>query len=160
MAATATTSGGYLGSEMVLVTLPKLLGEIETIFGSEHILSYRAPHSKGLNETGVNQFGVASGTSYEMEIVSRKIDLMSEINVYGTSIWSSSGYDVGADNMQYALFQLKPELRVATQKGVYYNYWLKGIANQTSFVFAGGWGESEYRQADQEFGVRPRFLIG
>ena len=36
-------------------------------------------------------------------------DLMSEVNIYGTTVWSTSGHDTGIDNRQYAIFQLKPE---------------------------------------------------
>ena len=113
-----------------------------------------------MNEVGVNQFGEATGVASGKKIVSRKIDLMSEINVYGVSIWSSSGFDVGLDNQQFSLFRLKPELKNATLNGTYYNYWLKDIANKFGFVFSGGWGESEYANASAELAIRPSFLLG
>ena len=124
------------------------------------MLTYRAFHSSGMNGVGVNRFGEAAGVASEKKIVSRKIDLMSEINVYGVSIWSSSGFDVGLDNQQFSLFRLKPELKNATLNGTYYNYWLKDIANKFGFVFSGGWGESEYANASAELAIRPSFLLG
>ena len=85
---------------------------------------------------------------------------MSEVNVYGTTVWSSSGYDVGIDNRQYAIFQLKPEF-INSYENVRFHYWLKSVSGATRFAdvssigeSSGGWG------ASHALGVRPRFLIG
>ena len=38
---------------------------------------------------------------------------MSEIQVYGSTVLSSSFYDTGCDNIQFPLFRLAPNLKVA-----------------------------------------------
>ena len=85
---------------------------------------------------------------------------MSEVNVYGTTVWSSSGYDTGIDNHQYAIFQLKPEF-INSYENARFHYWLKSVSGATQFAGVGGWGDSYgVWSASYVHGVRPRFLIG
>ena len=85
---------------------------------------------------------------------------MSEANVFGIAAWSISGYDIGIDNRQYAIFQLKPEY-VNSYKKSRFNYWVKSVSVAARFVYLGGWGDSSHGwPANPESGVRPRFLIG
>ena len=91
-----------------------------------------------------------------------KIDLMTQIKVFGSRILSSSVYDIGVDNKQYAIFQLKPELINSnmTNKNSYH-YWLKEIANEKGFAYVSADGTSYSANASfAYYGVRPRFLIG
>ncbi len=85
---------------------------------------------------------------------------MSESNVYGAPVWSSSGYDTGIDNRQYILFQLRPEMINSDGKGTRFDYWLKNVSNSTSFAFVGGHGNSGTHLAFNLHGIRPRFLVG
>ncbi len=162
MNATNTTEGGYVGSKMVKETLASLVasdGIIERTFGS-HILEYRNLLTTSINTTAVNQSGGQwDGASRGWAWSTRKIDLMSEENVYGTNVWSSSGYDTGIDNRQYALFQLRPEY-MNGYKDVKFNYWLKNITGAAKFSLIGDRGDAFDREATYKIGVRPRFLIG
>lgn len=90
-----------------------------------------------------------------------QIDLMSEANVYGMNAFSSSGFDIGIDNRQYAIFQLKPELINSDRKGARVEYWLKNVSAATGFVAVSA-GSDSYsgRVSNSGVGVRPRFLIG
>ena len=161
MNATNTTEGAYIGSQMASETLPSLVsadGLIGKTFGS-HIIEYRNLLSNSINSEASNLTGKWSGASDEWGWYTRKIDLMSEVNVYGTTVMSSSGYDTGIDNRQYALFQLKPEF-INSDGKVRFRYWLKSISDASDFnkvdtsAASGSWYASEKR------GVRPRFLIG
>ncbi len=162
MNATNTTEGAYIGSQMASETLPSLVsadGLIGKAFG-HHLIEYRTLLSKQVNPEGINQTGGKwFGASDEWGWYTRKIDLMSEVNVYGTTVMSSSGYDTGIDNRQYALFQLKPEF-INSDGKVRFRYWLKSISDASDFnkvdtsAASGSWYASEKR------GVRPRFLIG
>ena len=162
MNATDTTEGGYANSKMATETLPNLVsneGVIGKTFGS-HILEYRNLLSKHINSNAINQSGgVDVGASNEWAGYTRKIDLMSETNVYGTIVYSSSGIDTGIDSMQYAIFALKPEIRLG-YNGIGYNYWLKNVASSRSFAYVNGQGISQENLASQQAVVRPRFLIG
>ncbi len=78
----------------------------------------------------------------------------------GAPVWSSSGFDTGIDNRQYAIFQLKPEF-INSYENTRFSYWLKSISSATSFVAIYGGGPSIGNwQATMLHGIRPRFLIG
>ncbi len=162
MNATNTTEGGYVGSKMVKETLASLVasdGIIERTFGN-HILEYRNYLTNKINASAVNQSGGQwIGASNNYEWFTRKIDLMSEMNVYGTNVWSSSGYDTGIDNRQYALFQLRPEF-ISSNESERFHYWLKNISSVNRFAYAIGHTVSDSTNATYVSGVRPRFLIG
>lgn len=162
MNATDTTEGGYNGSRMVLETLSNLVaadGTVGKAFGA-HLIEYRNLLSNRINKTAINQSGGRwAGASDEWAWYTRKIDLMSEVNVYGTTVWSSSGFDVGIDNRQYALFQLKPEF-INSYGNARFHYWLKAVSDATRFAYVDSNGNSGNWSASGALGVRPRFLIG
>ena len=159
---TDTAEGGYANSKMVTETLTNLVsneGIVGKAFGS-HIIEYRNLLSNSVNLDSCNQTGGDSkGAASNWSWYTRKIDLMSETNVYGTVVYSSSGIDTGIDNMQYAIFVLKPEIRIG-YNGHGYNYWLKNIASIRSFAYLNGQGISQENFASNQASVRPRFLIG
>jgi len=90
-----------------------------------------------------------------------QIDLMSEANVYGMNVFSSSAFDTGMDNRQYALFQLKPEFIGFSGSGRRLSYWLKNVAGAKAFAHISSRSVSSAANASESTrGVRPRFLIG
>ncbi len=167
MNTTNTTEGGYYYSQMKQSTLPNLLtSTINKVF-NEHVLTYSTLLSNALDKDRVStSFGTtSSGASSAWSWYESQIDLMSETNVFGTSVWSSSGYDIGIDNMQYAIFQLKPEFK-NSYGNTRFTYWLKNVASSTYFSGVINNGDSDYggvsgyAVASANRGVRPRFLIG
>ena len=160
---TGTTEGGYANSKMASETLPNLVSEegvIGKAFGN-HIIEYQNLLTTHVKTEAINQSGGRyNGASDEWTWYTRKIDLMSEVNVFGTTIWSSSGYDTGIDNRQYAIFQLKPEF-INSYGNERFHYWLKDVASYMDFAFISYMGTSrgEWNSVN-ELGVRPRFLIG
>ncbi len=164
MNATNTTEGGYYGSRMVTETLLGLVasdGTIGKAFGS-HIIEYQNILSNHVNTTAINQSGAKLlGASDEWNWYTRKVDLMSEVNVYGTTVWSSSGFDIGIDNRQYAIFQLKPKF-INSYDNTRFRYWLKAVSDATKFASVSTYGDSsQYGNGSSgSLGVRPRFLIG
>ena len=103
-----------------------------------------------------NRFGLNSGGSEDWIWVARKIDLMNETQVYGTVVWSSSGIDVGPDNVQFPLFSLSPEF-INSERSV---YWLRSIASMHYFTVVSLFGDSSFRDdATDICGVRPYFYI-
>ncbi len=161
---TATAEGGYIGSRMATETLPSLVnseGVIGKAFGS-HIIEYRNLLSNRINTEAINQSGGRyNGASDEWTWYTRKIDLMSEVNVFGTTIWSSSGYDTGIDNRQYAIFQLKPEF-INSYGNEKFGCWLKSVSGANRFVTVGSSSDSNWNGNGASYAnaVRPRFLIG
>lgn len=167
MNATNTTKGGYVGSEMNTTTI----GPVATIgstadtatineqlvaeFGT-HLKTTRELLSNALNETGYNQYGTNSGCTSSWAGTDCQAVLMSEVEVYGTTVWSSSGYDTGNANEQMPLFA--HEKCAMNDRSAW--YWLKSVASAARFCFCGSSGASSYNDAGLADGcVRPRFVI-
>lgn len=150
-----TTVGGYVASSMYTTTLPSILDTyITPAFGS-HVIEIRNLLTKGINATGYNRYGINSGCSNDWAWYSRKVDLMNEVQVYGSIVWSSSGYETGSDNCQLPLFRLAPEF--ITNRS--YWYWLRNITNASCFANVITVGSSSNAIASATGGVRPYFYI-
>ncbi len=127
---------------------------------TDHVLEYSNLLTNKMTETLTNRYGSATGASSNWGWYPRKLDLMSEMNVYGGIVTSSSMYDTGIDNRQYAIFRLKPEF-INSYGGKQFQYWLKDVATSTVFANVGSSGNAASDgSAGTQFGVRPRFLIG
>lgn len=152
---TNITTGGYVASAMYTTTLPSVLDTyITPVFGT-HVLEISNLLTNGINSSGYNRFGTNSGCSNSWDWYSRKLDLMNEVQVFGSIVWSSSGYDIGSDNCQLPLFRLAPEY--ITNRS--YWYWLRSITTASAFAGVTNNGNSIYSIASATGGVRPCFYI-
>ena len=164
---TNTTVGGYIGSEMHTTTIGTIAteGSTETTatinqqlyaeFGS-HLKTTREQLSNEINSTGYNRFGSNTGCSNNWVYTDCQAVLMSEIEVYGSIVWSSSGFDTGTAKVQLPLF--------ANNKYAMNNrnawYWLKDIASAANFCRCDDYGIADSGSASKINGsVRPRFVI-
>ena len=168
MNATGTTAGGYGESEMNTLVLGEVTSTGSTAadatinqqlyaeFGS-HLKTTRELVSSALNETGYNRYGSATGCASGREWISAQAILMSEIECYGSIVWSSSGYDTGNANRQLPLFAFSTQ----AQNNRSAQYWLKDIASAELFCLADGQGFSQCDYANGAYNcVRPRFILG
>jgi hypothetical protein len=168
MNATNTTAGGYVGSEMNTTTIGAVASSGSTAadatinqqlyaeFGA-HLKTIRALLSNSINTSGVNRYGTADGCSNNWAWTSVQAVLLSEIECYGSIVWSSSGYDTGEANKQLPLFAYSESAR--NNRGAY--YWLKDVASAVRFCLSTLNGDSaggNTSHADNY--VRPRFVIG
>ena len=153
-----TSIGAYVGSNMKQKVLPEILEKyIIPVFG-DNIITYTNLLADQMDENRSNQFGKNSGASSSWGWYESKLDLMSEVNVYGSTVWSSSGYDIGIDNRQYAIFQLKPEF-INSYENSRFNYWLKAVGYSTNFDYVNNNGFANTSGASNLSGIKPRFLI-
>ncbi len=152
------TEGGYYESDMVKTTLPNVLETYIRPAFKDHIIQYRNILSNKVNIEATNRIPGTKGASSANDWYDRELDLMSEVNVYGTTVASSGIYDTGIDNRQYAIFRLKPEFINSYGTSRYW-YWLKDVASSIFFagVYADGVSYANY--ASSLLGIRPRFLI-
>ena len=168
MNATNTSAGGYVGSEMNATTIGAVTSSGSTAadatinqqlyaeFGA-HLKTIRALLSNSINTSGVNRFGTADGCSNNWAWTSVQAVLLSEIECYGSIVWSSSGYDTGEANKQLPLFAYSESAR--NNHNAY--YWLKDIASAVRFCLSNNSGYSTAANASYaDFYVRPRFVIG
>lgn len=164
---TNTTNGGYKASEMNT----KVLGAIATAgstasdatinqqlyaeFGA-HLKKTRELVTNKINATGISRYGSNNGCSNGYEWIDAQAILMSEIELYGSIVWSSSGWDTGNANHQFELFA---NSKSAINKLSAW-YWLKDVASASEFCGCSNLGNADYVGAsDAGFYVRPRFVI-
>lgn len=143
-AAANTTTGAYANSDMRTTNLAQATQKIVNDFGSTHVMSYRDMLP---NATANEQ---ASGWAW----YDCKVELMSEVMVYGTTVWANSGYEVGCISSQFPLFALAPEYIHRR-----FFYWLRGVESATDFVGIGSSGTATSSGASYPFGVRPFFFV-
>ena len=158
MNTTNTTKGGYMGSVMYKTTLSTVLSTyITPVFGN-HILTYYEGYSSSVNTSAANRTaGKTTGASnVRTWAASRKVDLMNEAQVFGTTFYSSSAFDTAVDNIQFPLFRLKPEFVNKQRTG----YWLRDVASSALFVIINAGGDSGTYNASTSQGIRPCFYIG
>ena len=125
-------------------------------FGS-HLKTTRELISNAINKTGNNRLGSANGCSSNWGWENVQAVLMSEVECYGATVWSSAGYDTGSACIQLALFAASGEAR--NNRSAY--YWLKDVASAASFCRAGSHGSAAYLNASYaDTYVRPRFILG
>lgn len=149
-----STEGGYVGSAVYQNDLPTVLTNyITPVFGN-HVIEHRALLTNKINPTGYNRTGTNDGCSNSCAWFSRKLDLMDECEVYGSIIWSSSGYDCGTAYPQLPLFALAPQYIPSDGE-----YWLKDISTSHSYASVNSTGIADGAWTARLIGVRPRFLI-
>ena len=146
---TDTTEGGYLNSKMrggitYQGNLAQAKTTIETAFGSAHILSHRELLSNASSSSGASNWAWADST----------VDLISEVMAYGCKVWANSGYDVGIDKEQLALFR-HDHSRIVTRS----YQWLRSVSSSAYFAYVGNLGLVDISRASNSFGVRPAFAL-
>ncbi|MCI9280419.1 MAG: hypothetical protein HFJ02_06455, partial [Bacilli bacterium] len=155
------TNGGYANSKMYKEILPEILEKnVFPTFG-EHVLTLSNAITNSINsEATSNTTGnIYLGSANSFTWANRQIDLMNEVNVFGSNFSTNTFYDVGVDTMQYAIFKLNPSIMRGTPK-VNYSYWLRNIVSKTHFSFINSNGAIEIGNASSEKPVRPRIIIG
>ena len=168
MNATDTTEGGYKASEMNTLVLGEVTSTGSTAadatinqqlyaeFGS-HLKTTRELVSNAVNATGYNRYGSAIGCASNCDWISAQAVLMSEVEVYGATVWSSSGYDTGNANLQLPLFVFSKQAQ--NNRSAY--WWLKDIASADTFCYVDAGGDATTHGAGYaDSCVRPRFILG
>lgn len=162
-----TTVNGYVGSEMHTTTIGEVTSSGSTAstasinqqlyseFGS-HLQTTRELLSTSINASGYNRLGNNSGCSNSWTWVSCQAVLMSEIEVYGSTVWSSSGYDTGTAKKQLELFAHNTS--TLNNRTAY--YWLKDVASSAYFCYSyyAGYANSTFASRADIY-VRPRFVL-
>lgn len=97
---------GYLNSDLHYYLKNTLLPLVNTDLGAANLIGQSKQLTNAVNQNGYNKFGEATGCSsnwtWETDC---KICALSEVQVYGAAIWSSSGYDTGEACRQLEVFQ-------------------------------------------------------
>lgn len=163
---TSTAVGGYVGSEMYTTTIGEVATEGSTEatatinqqlyaeFGS-HLKTSKEMLSNAINASGTNRFGTNTGCSNNWSWYPCQAVLMSEVEVYGATVWSSSGYDIGTACLQLPLFS-KDKACINNRSAWYL---LKAVATASYFCFVNNYGRADHIDANIAAYVRPRFNL-
>ena len=147
----ADTTTGYANSLMRTSGLDSAKTTINNAFGAAHILKHRQFF------TNASTSGHPSGGAW----YDSTVDLMSEINVYGSYILGavSNGPDVyetqTVDKTQYPLFRNDH----CKERMSHDNFWLRDIVTASYFALATHGGYATFSYASGSSGVRPAFSI-
>lgn len=150
-------TGGYAGSAMAKTVLPKYATAFSNALGG-HIISTSHLVSNRTSTTAINQSGGHwTGAADYWGWNSYDIMLLSEVQVYGSLVWSQ-GFDIGDACQQLSYFKLRPDKLVcgngykATNRCT---WWLSGVAGSTNFCNVNNNGNANYNNASNSNGVRP-----
>lgn len=161
---TDTTAGGFIGSAMWKTVLPAYATAVKNAFGSSHVLKHCEIISNAMNASTPSMAGAGwNGATTGWVWSDVELMLPSEVQVYGTTIFSSSFYDVGTRNRQLPLFALCQDQLVAYRgytKQFRSRWWLSAVASSTAFAVVLYDGIATYHGASVELcGIRPYFLF-
>lgn len=156
-----TTTGAYVGSDMFKTNLPKYATKISTALGS-HILTWKSLMANETNTTAVSPgYSGRQGCSSNWAWTSTNCRLLSEVDIYGSIIWSNA-FDVGESNRQLPGFAMNPELLIkGIQEDGRGDWWLCAVASSTNFASVGDDGDAYGNDGvSNAFGVVPKVLFG
>ena len=116
----------------------------ENDLGAANLIGHSKLLSNAVNTSGINKMGSASGCSsgwtWEGDC---KICALSEVQVYGAAIWSSSGYDTGEACRQLDVFQKYSHTEIFG--GEY--PWLRDVVSASYAAFADYGGDANSNPA-------------
>ena len=97
---------GYANCDLHYYLKTTVLPHVQNDLGSTNLLAHTKLLTEAVNTTGYNRFGKAEGCSsawawYENQYICA----LSEVQVYGSIIWSSSGHDTGEACKQLEVFK-------------------------------------------------------
>ena len=97
---------GYANSDLHYYLVNTLLPLVQNDLGSGNLIAHSKLLGIDVNQSGYNKRGEASGcTSNWGWVVDQYISALSEVQVYGSVVWSSSGYDTGEACRQLDVFR-------------------------------------------------------
>lgn len=130
---------GYLNSDLHYYLKNTVLPMCNTDLGAANLIGHSKLLTNAVNQNGYNKFGEATGCSsnwtWEADC---KICALSEVQVYGAAIWSSSGYDTGEACRQLDVFQRYSHTEIFG--GEY--PWLRDVVSASSAADANDTGDA------------------
>lgn len=158
----ATTQGSetagyqaYWGSDMSQLTLPSIETNLTTILGS-HLKTRDIYCSTAMTSNTPSMAGAgATGASTNCAWKAIKASLLTEVQLYGATINSSSCYDVGESAEKLPIFNFINHVTLERSR-----WWLRSVATSTKFSLCADDGNSGMADAGAVYGVRPLIVVG
>jgi len=151
-----TTSGGYAGSWMHTTGLPSIDTQLTAIFG-DHLKTTKELLSNSIDSNAASAGGAGlTGSANNWDWYNCKSVLMSEVEVFGSTVFSSSGFDVGNAKTQLPLFRFST--KAMNNRSAW--YWLKSIASSSDYCSLNYDGfPFNFFASFAGCKIRPRFVI-
>lgn len=135
---------GYANSDLHYYLVNTLLPLVQTDLGSNNLIAHSKLLGSAVNQSGYNRIGGASGcTSSWGWIEDQYISALSEVQVYGSVVWSSSGYDTGEACRQLDVFRHYNHTEIFG--GEY--HWLRDVVSASYAAYAADVGYANYDPA-------------
>lgn len=155
MNSSSTTVDSYFGTDMHKIVLPCYAKSLKTVLNG-HLLAHNTTLPSAIKTDIPSMAGAGmTGASTSQISETTELQLMSEPQIYGTTVWSSSAYDVGFDYKKLPVFDFI--------NGVQYDrgsFWLRSVANSKEFAVCGADGSASSFIASTRSFVRPIILFG
>ena len=151
----SSTEGGYIASAAHTTVCPAVATALSTVLGS-YLLSNRLLLTNTFDENilsncGGGQMGATIGWAwYDVQCA-----FPGEIQIFGSTIFSSSYRDTGEANLKLALFDFIGPWEYG--QGA---FWLRDIAHSKYYSFASSRGYVTDLQSSQNQSMRPLIYIG
>lgn len=130
---------GYLNSDLHAYLKDTILPMCENDLGAANLIGHAKLLTNAVNTTGMNRFGSATGCSssntWEQNC---KICALSEVQVYGAAVWSSSGYDTGEACRQLDVFQKYSHTEIFGNEYP----WLRDVVSASNAAYAAYYGNA------------------
>ena len=147
---------GYKNSDLHYYLKNTLLPLVETDLGAANLLGHSKLLSNAVNQSGINRHGEATGCSSGWDWEANcKICALSEVQVYGSVVWSSSGYDTGEACRQLDVFRHFNHTEIFG--GEY--PWLRDVVSASDAAFAGDCGLADTYAASNAYYVAALILF-
>lgn len=141
---TNTATGGYYNSDMHQITLPCYAKSLKTALNN-HLLS----HKTWLTTT------VTGSSSSAAAWVDTELQLMNELQIYGSVVWASSGFEIGIDNEKLPVFNFTNPVRYGRKSS-----WLRTVTSASYFGISVSTGYTYIAGASNSNYVQPLILFG
>lgn len=147
---------GYANSELHAYLQSDILPMCQNDLGAANLLAHSKLLTNAVNATGINRYGEATGCSSSWGWVSNQyISALSEVQVYGGTVWSSSGYDTGEACRQLDVFQKYSHTEIFG--GEY--PWLRDVVSASYAAFADIGGIAYYGAVSYAYCVAALILF-
>ena len=154
MNASNDTTGGYLGSKMHTTTLPLIEAALQTVCGT-HLKKHNILASNAMTAATPSMAGAGmTGASTGWEWASVYASLLTEVQVYGSKVWSSSAYDVGEGFEKLPVFNFINPIEYQRAR-----WWLRAVVSGSHFALVDDGGNAGYLGASRSIGVRPLIVL-
>ena len=124
---------GYKNCDLHDYLKTTVLPHVQNDLGAANLIAHSKLLSNAVNTTGYNRYGSNTGCSSNWEwVTDQYICALSEVQVYGATVWSSSGYDTGEACRQLDVFQHYSHTEIF---GSEYP-WLRDVVSASTAAFA------------------------